>query len=303
MANGGGGQYDLVSASGDADLRLIYGGDVQADQHQADPVLEATSTRSCRSRRSTRSAASTTASPTSSARTCCCTRRRRSRPRPTSWSVIYNKKYTGQITVPDNPIQIADAALYLSKTQPKPRHHRPLRADPAAVQRGGHPAQAAAPADQEVLGPRLAGDLAVPERHDRRRRGVAVPDEHAGGGRREGRRHDPERGRDRLGRHLDARHQGAAPQLRLQVDAVGDDAEGPGGAGDLLRRDARPTRWPARSWTRSRRARAPRYHANAPEAYFQTIKFWKTPLAQCGNGKNDCVPFQQWVTAWTQIIG
>lgn len=29
MASGGGGQYDLVSASGDADLRLIYGGDVK----------------------------------------------------------------------------------------------------------------------------------------------------------------------------------------------------------------------------------------------------------------------------------
>ncbi len=29
MANGGGGQYDLVSASGDADLRLIYGGAVK----------------------------------------------------------------------------------------------------------------------------------------------------------------------------------------------------------------------------------------------------------------------------------
>ena len=43
------------------------------------------------------------------------------------------------------------------------------------------------------------------------------------------------------------------------------------------------------------------YHANAPAAYFNTIKFWKTPLAQCGNGKSDCVPFQDWVTAWTQI--
>jgi spermidine/putrescine-binding protein len=29
MSSGGGGQYDLVSASGDADLRLIYGGDVK----------------------------------------------------------------------------------------------------------------------------------------------------------------------------------------------------------------------------------------------------------------------------------
>ncbi|MBO0770942.1 MAG: extracellular solute-binding protein, partial [Actinobacteria bacterium] len=45
------------------------------------------------------------------------------------------------------------------------------------------------------------------------------------------------------------------------------------------------------------------YHANAPEAYFKTIKFWKTPLSQCGNGKNDCVPFQQWVAAWNQITG
>ncbi|HEX9694466.1 MAG TPA: spermidine/putrescine ABC transporter substrate-binding protein, partial [Actinomycetota bacterium] len=29
MADGGGGQYDMVSASGDASLRLIYGGDVR----------------------------------------------------------------------------------------------------------------------------------------------------------------------------------------------------------------------------------------------------------------------------------
>ena len=32
---------------------------------------------------------------------------------PTSWETIYNPKYKGQVTVPDNPIQIADAALYL----------------------------------------------------------------------------------------------------------------------------------------------------------------------------------------------
>ena len=44
-------------------------------------------------------------------------------------------------------------------------------------------------------------------------------------------------------------------------------------------------------------------HANEPDAYFNSIKFWKTPLSTCDNGKNDCVPFQQWVTAWTQITG
>jgi putative spermidine/putrescine transport system substrate-binding protein len=43
------------------------------------------------------------------------------------------------------------------------------------------------------------------------------------------------------------------------------------------------------------------YHANATRAYYNTIKFWKTPLAQCGTGQNDCVPYQQWESAWTQI--
>ena len=32
--------------------------------------------------------------------------------------MLYSPKYKGKITVPNNPIQIADAALYLSKTQP-----------------------------------------------------------------------------------------------------------------------------------------------------------------------------------------
>jgi putative spermidine/putrescine transport system substrate-binding protein len=45
------------------------------------------------------------------------------------------------------------------------------------------------------------------------------------------------------------------------------------------------------------------YHANAPQSYFSTIKFWKTPLSTCDNGQNNCVGFTQWQQAWTQIIG
>ncbi len=40
------------------------------------------------------------------------------KPAPTSWCVLYSPKYKGKITVPNNPIQIADAALYLMKTKP-----------------------------------------------------------------------------------------------------------------------------------------------------------------------------------------
>jgi putative spermidine/putrescine transport system substrate-binding protein len=44
------------------------------------------------------------------------------------------------------------------------------------------------------------------------------------------------------------------------------------------------------------------YHANAPESYYRSIKFWKTPLADCGNGKKDCMDYTKWVSAWNQAI-
>jgi len=49
------------------------------------------------------------------------------------------------------------------------------------------------------------------------------------------------------------------------------------------------------------KARAPSTR-DAPLAYFKQIHFWKTPIAACGNGKNDCIPnpVQQ---AWTQLKG
>ena len=56
---------------------------------------------------------------------------------PTSWASIYDPKYKGKITVPDNPIQIADAALYLSKTKPALGIKDPYELTEGAVRRGG----------------------------------------------------------------------------------------------------------------------------------------------------------------------
>ena len=39
------------------------------------------------------------------------------------------------------------------------------------------------------------------------------------------------------------------------------------------------------------------YHADAPEAYYRSIKFWKTPVADCGNGQKNCMDYK-WVNAW-----
>ena len=77
MRSGGGGQYDMVSASGDASLRLIYGGDVAAVDVNKVPGLQAVLQGLPVARRTTRSRASTTASRCSGARTRCSTTRRR----------------------------------------------------------------------------------------------------------------------------------------------------------------------------------------------------------------------------------
>lgn len=36
---------------------------------------------------------------------------------------------------------------------------------------------------------------------------------------------------------------------------------------------------------------------------FDKIAFWKTPIANCGNGQNNCVTYDKWVTAYTAIVG
>ena len=43
---------------------------------------------------------------------------RQVKPVPTSWRAIYNQVYRGKISVPNNPMQIADAGLYLMKEEP-----------------------------------------------------------------------------------------------------------------------------------------------------------------------------------------
>src|SRR5947207_14356873 len=114
---GGGGQYDLVSASGDASLRLIYGGDVQPVNVNLIP--------------SWRNFISIFKSPAHNTvdgvhygvsvqwgPNVLLYNKTKIKPGPTSWSALYDPKYKGQITIPNNPIQIADAAFYLEHSQP-----------------------------------------------------------------------------------------------------------------------------------------------------------------------------------------
>jgi len=45
------------------------------------------------------------------------------------------------------------------------------------------------------------------------------------------------------------------------------------------------------------------YHANEAGTYLQTIHFWKTPVTTCPDGSENCIPYDQWVSAWTTIKG
>jgi len=45
------------------------------------------------------------------------------------------------------------------------------------------------------------------------------------------------------------------------------------------------------------------YHANAPLKYFKQIHFWKTPIADCGNGQKNCMDYTKWQQAWTNLKG
>ncbi|MDZ4722167.1 MAG: ABC transporter substrate-binding protein [Roseiflexaceae bacterium] len=36
---------------------------------------------------------------------------------------------------------------------------------------------------------------------------------------------------------------------------------------------------------------------------FDKIRFWRTPTTDCGDGKKECVPYFEWVTSYTAVIG
>ena len=44
------------------------------------------------------------------------------------------------------------------------------------------------------------------------------------------------------------------------------------------------------------------YHAENP-GFWKRVYYWETPLADCGNGSSDCKDYNDWVQAWTSIKG
>src|SRR5437868_4484439 len=113
MRQGGGSQYDMVSASGDASLRLIRGKNVQPVNVKLIPSWNDFIPQLKSPPHNTVDGNHYGISLQWGPNTLLWNTKDVTTP-PTSWSAIYDPQYKGKITVPDNPIQIADAALYLS---------------------------------------------------------------------------------------------------------------------------------------------------------------------------------------------
>ncbi len=301
MANGGGHQYDLVSASGDADLRLIYGGNVKPinvnlvpSWKQFRPFLQAPSFNTINGRHygisyefgpnvllySTKTFATA----------------------PTSWSVLYNKAYKGKITVPNNPIQIADAALYLSKVKPQLKITDPYELTQTQFKAAVSLLKTQHPlikkywdlASQEISlfqnGSVVAGAAWPYQTNTLQAAGAKVadtiPSEGATGW------------ADTWLLATNAPHPNCAYKWMQYVSTPKVQAE------EALYFGETPANTQACAIMNTlQKGGCAAYHANAPASYFSTIKFWKTPLAACGNGKSNCVDFTQWQQAWTQIAG
>jgi putative spermidine/putrescine transport system substrate-binding protein len=301
MRKGGGGQYDLVSASGDASLRLIYGNDVATVDPSKIPDYK--------------NFFKTFQSPPNNTvdgkhygislqwgPNTLLYNATKVKPAPRSWSAIYDSKYKGKITVPDNPIQIADAALYLSKKQPSLGIK-----DPYELNQTQFNAVVSLLKKQRPLIKKywvLAGDeislfkngdaiigASWPYQTNTLRAAKVpvkdlIPREGATGW------------LDTWMLSSKAKHPTCAlmwmawastPKVQAQQAVYFGETPVNKKACVLMNKLSKGS--------------CSQYHANAPESYYRSIKFWKTPIADCGNGQKNCMDYTKWQQAWTQITG
>jgi putative spermidine/putrescine transport system substrate-binding protein len=124
------GQYDGVSASGDATLRLIYGGDVAPVNTALVPNYATIST-FLKDQPWNSVNGQMYGIPHGWGANVLMWNPKVVTTAPTSWSSVFDPSspYKGKITAYDSPIYIADAALYLEKTQPSLKITNPYALD------------------------------------------------------------------------------------------------------------------------------------------------------------------------------
>ena len=300
LKNGGGGQWDLASTSGDADLRVIYAGDVKPVNINLIPswkdFFPAFKSPAFNTINGVHYGVSLQWGPN-----ILMYNPTKIHTAPDTWSVIYGPQYSGQVTVPDNPIQIADAALYLKFHQPSlgitdvyeltqtqfnaavnllksqkqyiKKYWASATQEISMFKNGDAVIGASWPYQQSILQTDKAPIASV------------IPKEGATGW------------ADSWLLATNAPHPNCAYLWMRYISTPKAQAEQAVSYGET------PDNSKACAiMDQLSKGSCAQYHANAPISYFQQIALWKTPIAACGNGKNNCVPYQQWQQAWTTEI-
>ncbi|HWY90942.1 MAG TPA: ABC transporter substrate-binding protein [Solirubrobacteraceae bacterium] len=301
MRQGGGNQYDMVSASGDASLRLIRGGDVQPmnvnlvpEWKNFIPQLQSPPHNTVDGKHygiSLQWGPNTLLYNTRSVK-----------PAPTSWAAIYSPQYRGAITVPSNPIQIADAALYLSKSDPSLGIADPYELTEAQLNAAVNLLKQQRPLIKKYWA--LAsdeielfknGDVVIGASWPYQTNTLVadkvpvkdlIPVQGATGW------------ADTWMLSAHAQHPNCAYKWVNWVSTPKVQAQQAISFGET------PANTKACSYMEEiKKGSCTQYHANAPSAYFDSIKFWKTPVTQCGDGKDNCMDYSAWQQKWTEITG
>jgi putative spermidine/putrescine transport system substrate-binding protein len=301
MRQGGGSQYDMVSASGDASLRLIRGGNVQPVNVNLVPSWKDFIPQLKSPQHNTVDGKHYGISLQWGPNTLLWNTKQVTNT-PSSWASIYDPKYKGKITVPDNPIQIADAALYLSKKDPslgikdpyelnekqfnaavnllkqqKPliKKYWALASDEIDLFKSGDAVIGASwPYQTNTL---AAAKVPVKD---------TIPSEGATGW------------ADTWMLSSKAQHPNCAYLWMKYISEPKPQAQQAIYFGET---PANTKACPVMD--QLSKGSAAQYHCGAPASYFNSIKFWKTPIADCGNGKTDCMDYTRWTSAWQEIKG
>ncbi len=301
MRQNGGDQYDMVSASGDASLRLIDGGDVAPmnvalvpEWKNFIPQLQSPPHNTVKGVHygiSLQWGPNTLLYNTKSVT-----------PAPTSWAEIYSPKYKGQISVPNNPIQIADAALYLSKTKPSLGISDPYELNEAQLNAAVTLLKEQRPLIKKYWA--LASDEIELFKNGDAVIGAAWPYQYSTltADHVPVKQIIPEQGAtgwaDTWMLSAHAKHPNCAYKWVNWVSSPKVQAEQAISYGETpVNTKACPI------METIAKGSCEVYHANAPSTYFDSIKFWKTPVSACGNGLNDCEDYTVWQRKWTEVTG
>jgi putative spermidine/putrescine transport system substrate-binding protein len=295
------GGYDGVSASGDASLRLVAGGDVAPVNVDLVPnykdVIPALKDQPYNTVDDVHYGI-----PHGRGANLLMWRTDKVKPAPTSWSVVFDpsSSYKGHITAYDRPIYIADAAVYLKATQPDLKITNPYELDDdqfnAAVdllkqQRkvaGEYWTDATKEIQAFTSGSTLVGTTWQYQANTLETSKVPVkailPKEGSTGW------------SDTWMIHSKAKHPNCmymwldwviSPKVNAQI------AEWFGEA---------PANSKSCALTVTKN-HCEIFHAS-DEAYFDKVAYWNTPEADCGDDRGDkCKDYSEWTQAWTEIKG